>query len=162
MSGRRRAAARIACIAVLAVAPVARGQGAAKAAFAQPVVTLKDVHLASTSLTGGTLDVLVTIYNPNTYDLDASQLTYSVVVDSAEVGSGATTQRVVVKARNISLVHLPVDFTWGAAGSLGRELVANGYVLYEVRGTLKIAIGSGTITVPYDQHGRFRSMQQSQ
>ena len=161
MSGRAIVAAKAACLLAFVTAPAAGCQAVTKALFTQPVVTLKDVHLASTGLGGGTLDVLVSVYNPNAYDLDASQLTYAVIVDSAEVGSGATTQRVLVPARTSALVHLPVDFTWSAAGSLGRELMANGSVLYEVRGTLQVASGVGTIAIPYDQRGRFRSLQQS-
>ena len=129
-----------------------------KAAFETPVVALRDVRLSAVGFDGGTLDVLLSIYNPNEFNLDASQVTYSVLVDSALVGSGATEQRFVVPAKDSSVVRLPVHFTWNGAGAAGRQLMANGSVLYEVKGAMKIASGVGTITLPYDQRGRFSSL----
>jgi LEA14-like dessication related protein len=129
-----------------------------RAVFSQPVVALRDVRLSAVSFSGGTLDVLLAVYNPNEFNLDASQMTYSVLVDSALVGSGATDQRVVVPAKDSAVVRLPVQFTWNGAGAAGRQLMTNGSVIYQVRGQMKIASGMGTITLPYDQRGRFRSL----
>jgi LEA14-like dessication related protein len=128
----------------------------------QPRVALLDVRLSSTSFEGGTLDVLLSVYNPNPYDLDISQMTYSVIVDSAEVGNGQTTQRVLIKARDSAMVHLPVAFSWMHAASAGRILTANGSVLYEVKGAIHAAATKvGPVTIPFDQHGQFKSLQQS-
>ena len=148
-----------AALAVMAV----RGacQTVPKAVFAQPSVTLHDVKLASTTFSGGTLDVLLTVYNPNHYDLDISKMTYSVVVDSAEVGSGSTAQRVLLKAGDSAMVHLPVDFTWSGATAAGRLFTAQGSVLYEVKGAITAATVVGPVTIPFDQRGRFRSLAQS-
>ena len=129
--------------------------------FTQPVVTLRDVKLASSSFTGGTLDVTLNVYNPNHYDLDVSQMTYAVIVDSADVGSGHTAQRVLLRSGDSTLVHLPVDFTWGGATAAGRLFAASGSVLYEVKGEIKAATAVGAVTIPFDQRGRFRSLAQS-
>lgn len=136
-------------------------QSVAKAVFTQPVVTLRDVKLASSSFTGGTLDVTLNVYNPNHYDLDVSQMTYEVIVDSADVGSGHTAQRVLLRSGDSTLVHLPVDFTWGGATAAGRLFAASGSVLYEVKGEIKAATAVGAVTIPFDQRGRFRSLAQS-
>jgi LEA14-like dessication related protein len=136
-------------------------QSVTQMVFTQPVVTLRDVKLASTTFTGGTLDVTLNVYNPNPYDLDVSQMTYDVIVDSADVGSGRTAQRVLLKSRDSSLVHLPVDFTWSSATAAGRIFAANGFVLYEVKGEIKAATVVGAVTIPFDQRGRFRSLAQS-
>src|SRR5665213_506563 len=80
---------------VLAVAASAALAGAGcsmlgKAAFKQPVVTLKDVAVRGLGLTGGSLDVKLNVYNPNHYRLDATRLTYQVNMagDSVTVASG--------------------------------------------------------------------------
>src|SRR4030095_15023960 len=44
-----------------------------KAGFEQPVVNLKDVKIRGLGLTGGNLDVQLSIYNPNQYRLDATR-----------------------------------------------------------------------------------------
>ena len=155
-SGSRR------LVVALAVAAIAAGGWGcatmAKAAFSQPVVALRDVRLSAVGFDGGTLDVLLSVYNPNEYDLDASQMTYAVLVDSSVVGQGATDRRWVVPAKDSAVVRLPVQFTWDGAGAAGRHLMSSGSVLYEVKGAMKIASGLGTITLPYDQHGSFRSL----
>ena len=150
-------------IVALAVTAVgAACQTAAKPALSQPVVALKDVRLASTAFEGGTLDVLLSVYNPNSYDLDISQMTYAVIVDSAEVGTGHSTQRVLIKAHDSSMVHLPVAFTWARAASAGRFLTSSGFVPYQVKGSIQAVIPHvGPATIPFDQHGQFRSLQQS-
>ncbi len=127
----------------------------ARAAFESPVVTLRDVRLAGVGLEGGTLDVLLSVYNPNDFNLDASRITYSVLVDSALVGSGEADQRVVVPALDSAVVRLPVRFTWQGAGAAGTVLMNRGSVDYRVKGEMQIVSGVGTITLPYDQRGRF-------
>jgi hypothetical protein len=88
-------------------------------------------------------------------------MAYSVVVDSAEVGTGHTEQRVLIKAHDSTMVHLPVDFTWAGATSAGKLLTVNGSVLYEVKGTIQASTFVGPVNIPFDQRGRFRSLQQS-
>jgi len=136
-------------------------QSVTKMVFTQPVVTLRDVKLASSSFTGGTLDVTLNVYNPNHYDLNVTQMTYDVIVDSADVGSGHTAQRVLLKSGDSTLVHLPVDFTWSGATAAGRLFAANGSVLYEVKGEIRAGTAIGAVTIPFDQRGRFRSLAQS-
>ena len=62
-----------------------------RAAFKQPVVTLKQVNIRGVGLTGGSLDVTLAVENPNHYTLDAKRLTYRVMManDSITVASGA-------------------------------------------------------------------------
>jgi len=130
----------------------------AKAAFSQPVVTLRDVRLGAVGFDGGTFEVLISVYNPNDFDLDATSITYSVSVDSAVIGTGNTAQRVVVAARDSSVVTLPLRVSWATAGPAGQSLMRGGPVLYEVKGEMKLASGVGTMTFPYDQRGRFSTL----
>lgn len=156
----RRGILVIAVLAGTAISGLCQASG--HPVLSQPRVALLDVRLASTGFEGGALDVLLSVYNPNPYDLDISQMTYSVIVDSAEVGSGQTTQRVLIKARDSAMVHLPVAFSWAHAASAGRIWTANGSVLYEVKGSIHAAATQvGPVTIPFDQHGQFRSLRQS-
>jgi len=130
----------------------------AKAAFSQPVVSLRDVRVAAIGLDGGTFDVLLSVYNPNEFNLDASSITYSVLVDSAIIGTGSAEERVVVPARDSAVVRLPLHVRWATAGPAGQALMRSGSVLYQVKGEMKIASGVGTMTLPYDQRGRFSAL----
>ena len=57
-------------------------------AFAEPVVTLRDVKLQGIGMTGGSFDVILSVYNPNGYRLDATQLNYNLFVDSLRFANG--------------------------------------------------------------------------
>ena len=77
-----------------------------KAAFEQPVVKLKDVRVRGVGLTGGSLDVLLSVYNPNHYRLDATRLTYQVNLagDSVHVANGAMDNRFTVNDNDSTVV----------------------------------------------------------
>src|SRR5690348_14490864 len=48
-----------------------------KQAFREPVVTLADVKVTGVGLTGGSLDVVLNVENPNDFRLDATQMHYN-------------------------------------------------------------------------------------
>ena len=56
------------------IATVAGCSVLGKQAFQQPIVHLQDVRLNGVGLTGGNLDVKLSVYNPNGYRLDATKL----------------------------------------------------------------------------------------
>ena len=59
--------------AVLAVAGCASlGMGG----FKEPLVHFNDAKLRGLGLSGGSVDVVLSVYNPNGFDLNATRLTY--------------------------------------------------------------------------------------
>lgn len=126
--------------------------------FAEPDVTFKGVTIKGLGMTGGSLDVLLQVRNPNSFALDASRFTYKLFVDTLEVGSGATDQRLRVAANDSAVVPLPVDFKWTGLGQAGRELFNTGSVNYRVIGDISVGSALGTYTIPYDRRGRFSTL----
>ena len=60
--------------------------------FREPIVTFKDLKVRGLGLSGGTLDAYVNVYNPNGFRLDATRLTYNVLVGQNQLGAtGITT-----------------------------------------------------------------------
>lgn len=129
-----------------------------KAVIAQPVVTLRDVRLTGVAFDGGTFLVLIAVYNPNDFDLDASGLTYQVLVDGAVIGEGSDPDPVTVPSRDSLMVKLPLHITWATAGPAGQSLMRAGGVNYEIKGSMKIASGVGKMSFTYDQHGQFNAL----
>src|SRR4051794_38402845 len=82
-------------------------------AFQQPVVNLRDVKVRGLGITGGNLDVMLNVYNPNHYRLDATRLTYRVELagDSITIASGALDSRFTVQESDSQVVTIPVTFT---------------------------------------------------
>ncbi|MEP6779445.1 MAG: LEA type 2 family protein [Gemmatimonadaceae bacterium] len=140
--------------AVVAVGCAALG----RATFAEPVVRLKDVAITGLGLQGGSLDVRLSIYNPNHFNLDAVKMTYKVDVDSIPVGDGELGDRFVVPSGDSSEVRLPVRFTYAGLGAAGQSLLRSGSINYRVRGAFTVSTPLGNFTRPYDQKGRYNSV----
>ena len=140
---------------VLAVAGCA---ALGRATFAEPVVRLKDVAITGLGLQGGSLDVRLSVYNPNHFNLDALRMSYKVDIDSIPVGDGALENRFVVGGGDSSEVRLPVRFTYAGLGAAGQSLLRSGTVNYRVRGDFTVSTPIGNFTRPYDQRGRYNSV----
>jgi LEA14-like dessication related protein len=132
--------------------------GLGKGGFQDPVVTFKNVQVGGIGLTGGTLDVILSIYNPNGYRLDASRITYKVMVDSLDVGAGAMDKHFSVPSNDSAEVVLPLRFSWNGVSAAGRELMKNGTIPYRVLGDLTVGSSVGDFTIQYDRTGNFNSL----
>lgn len=121
----------------------------------EPVVTLRDVRLVGIGVTGGTLDVLLDIYNPNEFRLDGSRLTYEVFADSVSVGGGILNQQFTVQNGDTTQITLPLTFTYAGLGAAARQIQNQGSVNYRVKGEIEVATPIGNFTRPYDQSGRY-------
>lgn len=128
-----------------------------RAAFENPVVNLRDVKVRGVGLTGGSLDVLLSVYNPNHYRLDATRLTYRVNLagDSVTVATGALDSRFTVQEKDSTTVTIPVSFTYAGIGAAGRSILNTGAVDYHVLGDVTVGSPVGNFTVPYSSTGRF-------
>jgi LEA14-like dessication related protein len=126
-------------------------------AFEQPVVTLRDVRVRGLGITGGSLDVMLNVYNPNHFRLDATRLTYRVELagDSILLASGALDSRFTVQETDSQVVTIPVSFTYAGVGAAGRSILATGAVDYRVLGDVTVGSPVGNFTVPYRSTGRF-------
>jgi LEA14-like dessication related protein len=126
-------------------------------AFRQPVVNLRDVKIRGIGLNGGSLDVQLSVYNPNGYRLDATRLTYKVALagDSVTLASGALDSRFSVQNNDSTTVTIPVSFTYAGVGAAGRSLLSTGSVNYHVLGDVTVGSPVGNFTIPYSSQGRF-------
>ena len=123
--------------------------------FAEPVVTLRDVRLVGFGVTGGEIDVILNVYNPNEFRLDASRMTYRLYADTALVGQGALESQFTVQNGDTTEVRLPVRFTYAGLGAAGSQIRNSGVLNYRVAGEITVATPIGSFTRPYDQTGRY-------
>lgn len=129
-----------------------------RAVFEEPVVNFRNVEVKGLGLSGGSLDVVLSVYNPNGFKLDATRLTYALQVDSVQVGTGALDQEFVVQEKDSSIVRLPVTFTYAGLGAAGRQLIQSGSVNYRVLGDFTVKTPLGSFTRPYSGTGRFSAL----
>lgn len=129
-----------------------------RSVFREPVVNFRNVEVKGLGLTGGTVDVVLSVYNPNGFNLDATRLTYRLQVDSIEVGTGALDQQFVVQENDSAVVRLPISFTYAGLGAAGRQLIQSGSVNYRVLGDVTVRTPLGSFTRPYSGQGRFSAL----
>lgn len=150
--GRRRLARTVAGAVLFATAGCA---SLGRAVFREPTVNVRQIVVRGLGLTGGSLDVMLSVYNPNRFSLDAVSMSYRVDIDSIPLGEGQLDGRFVVAEHDSSIVRVPIRFTYAGLGAAGRALLSAGTLRYRVRGELQVATPLGTFTRPYDQPGQY-------
>lgn len=129
-----------------------------RATFREPVVTYKDAVITGLGISGGSLEVVLSVYNPNSYRLDGTGLTYRINVDSVPFGSGNLNERFTVQEGDSTMVRLPLSFTYAGVGQAGRQLIQTGSVQYTVSGEITVGTPIGTFTRPYSGKGTLTTM----
>src|SRR4029078_8624163 len=125
--------------------------------FKEPLVHFNDAKIRGLGLSGGSVDVVLSVYNPNGFDLNATRLTYKLFVEHNQLVTGALNNAFRVSDNDSTYVTIPVDFTYAGLGAAGRELLTKGTVNYRVTGDFTVSTPPGNFTRPYDQTGRFSS-----
>lgn len=125
--------------------------------FREPIVHFNDAKIRGLGLSGGSVDVVLSVYNPNRFDLNATRLTYRLMVEDKELGTGALNNAFRVADNDSTYVTIPVDFTYSGLGAAGRQLLTSGSINYRVLGDFTVDTPLGSFTRPYDQRGRFSS-----
>jgi LEA14-like dessication related protein len=150
-----RPASRHLAMALFAVVALGACASLGMGTFQEPIVTFKDLKVRGLGITGGTLDAYVNVYNPNGFRLDATRLTYNVMVGQNQLGTGALDSRFTVQDKDSTTVRIPIDFTYAGIGAAGTQMMQQGSVPYTITGDVTVATPLGNFTRPYTGTGRF-------
>ena len=126
--------------------------------FFRPEASLRDVRVTGVGLGGGTLEVLLNVYNPNTYDLQQPRFTYRVLVDRSTIGRGVYDADLTIGAEDSVTVRLPLSFGYSGLGRTGRAMLSSGSVNYRIIGDIDFSTPHGRFRAPYDRAGLFSSL----
>ena len=126
-----------------------------RASFVEPVVTFKDARITGLGVTGGSLEIVLDVYNPNRFRLEGTRLTYKVAVGENQLGTGALDSRFTVQNHDSTTVRIPIEFTYAGIGGAARQMMNSGSVPYTVTGDVTVGTRLGNFTVPYTSTGRF-------
>ena len=127
--------------------------------FEKPELRFRGLRLNSIGLGGAAVDVVVDVYNPNSFELGVDHFSYDLTVENVHFGEGETDAPISVEGHGTANVRLPLHVNWSRLGDVGRGALQTGSVNYGVSGELTVATGFGRRRIPYSKAGRFSVLQ---
>lgn len=110
----------------------------------QPQVSLAGARLSSIGLTGGVVNVQLSVYNPNRFGFRASGLTYDVDLEDPDgdgwldFTEGRFDRRLEVPSGDTVVIEVPVEFDYSGIGRAMRGLLDRGSFDYRVSGVVAL------------------------
>src|SRR5690606_39504656 len=129
-----------------------------RAVFEEPVVNFRNLRVLGLGASGGSLEVELSVVNPNNYSLDAKRFTYRLLVDSTQIAEGELQDLFTVRSGDSTIVTIPVRFSYAGLGQAGNMLLHRGSVDYRVAGDVTVGTPVGDFTRPYSQRGTFDAL----
>lgn len=126
--------------------------------FSRPVVALRDVKMDGVGVVGGSVLIVMRIYNPNDYGLEQPRVTYHLYVDDSKLTDGMYDADITIGPRDSAFVEVPAAVSYAKAGLAGRRLVNMGTINWRVVGNIYSDTPYGRLGAPYDRVGRFSSV----
>jgi len=127
-----RPTARSATLAVLSVAVSACATLRNALAFEEPQIALQEINVTGLGMTGGTLDLVFDVYNPNQYRLRSTRLEVGLELANTDFGEALIDKPLDLSPENHSRVVMPVRFTWAGVGAAARSLLQSQELPYGI------------------------------
>lgn len=106
--------------------------------FEKPQVELQEINVTGLGLTGGTLDLVFDVYNPNTYRLRSTRLEVALELAGTDFGEALIDKPLDLSPENHSRVLMPVRFTWSGVGAAARSLLQSQELPYVLTGAVLV------------------------
>lgn len=115
--------------------------------FQEPQIALQEINVTGIGLTGGTLDLVFDVYNPNTYRLRSTRLTVGLDLENTYFGEALIDKPLDLSPENHSRVVMPVRFAWSGVGAAARALLERQALDYGLKGTVLLETPIGERSV---------------
>ncbi|MEP6687306.1 MAG: LEA type 2 family protein [Gemmatimonadales bacterium] len=122
--------------------------------FKEPDLKLQRAVVRGVGLTGGTMDLVVGVYNPNSFDLHGTRLQVGLDVEGSHVGDVEYSSDFQVQKGDTTAVTLPVQFTWNGLTGAVRSALGYGELPYKLTGQLTVETPFGDRRIPFTREGR--------
>jgi len=106
--------------------------------FEQPQIDLQEIHVTSLGLSGGTMDLVFDVYNPNDYRLRSTRLEIGLELAGTDFGQALIDKPLDLSPVNHSQVVMPVRFTWAGVGAAARSLLQSQQLPYGLTGAVLV------------------------
>lgn len=104
--------------------------------FQEPQLELQEINITGLGLTGGTMDLVFDVFNPNGYTLRSTRLEVGIDLEDTHFGDALLERPLDLSPENHSRVVVPVRFDWAGIGAGARALVTRQAVRYGLTGTV--------------------------
>lgn len=123
--------------------------------FREPEVRLDQAVLRGVGFSGGNLDLVVRVQNPNDFAIYADKLQVGLDVEGSHLGDITYDEDFSVTENGETTLILPLRFGWSGVGRAVRAALSYGDLPYKMKGqaTLKLPGGIRT-SVSFSHEGR--------
>lgn len=104
--------------------------------FQEPDIALQEITVTGLGMTGGTLDLVFDVYNPNKYRLRSTRLEVGLALAGTDFGEALIDKPLDLSPQNHSRVVMPVRFTWAGVGAAARSLLQSQELGYGITGAV--------------------------
>jgi LEA14-like dessication related protein len=123
--------------------------------FKEPDIQLDHAVVRGIGLTGGNLDLVVKVENPNNFALQGTKLQVGIDVEGSHLGDITYDSDFAVAENGTTTITLPLRFGWSGVGSAVRAALGYGDLPYKMKGqaTLRLPAGLKKV-VSFSHEGR--------
>lgn len=120
----------------------------------EPQVGLRSVVVRGIGLTGGSIDLLVDVENPNDIDLRVVGVDAGLEVERGLIGEIRSRDIYDLPARGRTTITLPLRFEWSGVPTAFRSALGYGDLPFRFRGQVSFAAGNRIVDFPFTREGR--------
>ena len=121
--------------------------------FEKPQIELQEINVTGLGLSGGTLDLVFDVYNPNDYRLRSTRLEVGLELAGTDFGEALIDKPLDLSPENHSRVIMPVRFTWAGVGAAARSLLESQELPYGITGAVLLDTPIGERRVELSSKG---------
>jgi LEA14-like dessication related protein len=121
--------------------------------FERPDIELQEINITGLGLSGGTLDLVFDVYNPNNYRLRSTKLQVGLDLEETYFGDALIDKPLDLSPENHSRVVMPVRFTWSGVGAAARALLERQELNYGLTGVASLETPVGERSVQLKNKG---------
>jgi LEA14-like dessication related protein len=122
--------------------------------FKEPDIQLERVVVRGIGVTGGDLDLIVKVDNPNNFTLQGTRLQLGFDVEGQHLGDITYDDDFAVPENGTTTITLPLKFGWAGVGSAVRAALSYGDLPYKMKGQAELKTPWGGKVVPFTHEGR--------
>jgi LEA14-like dessication related protein len=104
----------------------------------EPQVELQEINITGLGLSGGTLDLVFDVYNPNQFRLTSTRLEVALELAGTDFGEALIDKPLDLSPEYHSRVLMPVRFTWSGVGAAARSLLQKQELPYGITGAVLV------------------------